>query len=109
MVRMPIKIRQFAEKDLETVLDIEREFPPTSRGLITKDDVMCLSKQSPKTCLVAEKKGEVVGFIFGELKGNSCVIKFLQVLPEHLGEGIVTDLIDEVEKLTSARVLLKGK
>lgn len=106
---MPIKIRQFAEKDLEAVLDIEREFPPTSRGLITKDDAVRLFKQSPKTCLVAEREGEVVGFIFGELREDSCVIKFLQVLPEHLGEGIVTDLIDEVEKLTSARVLLKGK
>lgn len=106
---MALGMAERLEKDLETVLDIEREFPPTSRGLITKDDVVRLSKQNPKTCLVAEKKGEVVGFIFGELRGNSCVIKFLQVLPEHLGEGIVTDLIDEIEKLTSARVLLKGK
>jgi len=106
---MAVKIRPFVEKDLEAVLDIEREFPPTSRGLITKDDVVRLSKQNSKTCLVAEKKGEVVGFIFGELRENSCVIKFLQVLPEHLGEGIVTGLINEVEKLTSARVLLKGK
>jgi len=105
---MAIKIRQFKKEDLETVLDIEREFPPTSRELITKDDVVRLSKQSPKTCLVAEKKGEVIGFIFGELREDSCIVRFIQVLPEHLGEGIVTDLIDEVEKLTNARVLLKG-
>jgi len=106
---MKVKIRPFAEADLETVLDIDREFPPTSRGLITKNDVVRLSQQSPKTCLVAEKKGEVIGFIFGELGEDSYIVKFLQVLPEYLGEGIVTDLIHEVEKLTSARVLLKGK
>lgn len=106
---MKVKIRPFAEKDLEAVLDIDREFPPTSRGLITKDDAVRLSKQNPKTCLVAEKGDKVVGFIFGELREDSCVIRFLQVLPEYLGEGIVTDLIDGVEKLTSARVLLKGK
>ncbi len=105
---MKTKIRQFREADLEAVLDIEREFPPTSRGLITKDDVVRLSKQSPKTCLVAEKKGEVVGFIFGELEEGSCVIRFFQVLPEYLGDGIVTDLIGGVEKSTNARVLLKG-
>ncbi|MDI6888962.1 MAG: GNAT family N-acetyltransferase [Methanocellales archaeon] len=106
---MKTKIRKFKETDLETVLDIDREFPPTSRGLITKDDAVRLSKQSPKTCLVAEKGGKVIGFIFGELGEDSCVVRFLQVLPEYLGEGIVTDLIDEVEKLTNARVLLKGK
>ncbi|MDI6903627.1 MAG: HAD-IA family hydrolase [Methanocellales archaeon] len=100
-----VKIRQFRCEDLKKVLEIDEEFPPTSRELISDKDALKLSRQNPRGCLVAEKEGKVVGFIFSELREGSCTIKFLQVLPECMGESIVAKLMDEAMRATKANVL----
>ena len=104
-IPMRVKIRQFRCEDLKKVLEIDEEFPPTSRELISDKDALKLFRQNPRGCLVAEKEGKVVGFIFSELREGSCIIKFLQVLPECMGESIVAKLMDEAMRTTKAKAV----
>lgn len=96
-------IRPFERKDLEDVLRIDRIYPPTSRDPISEGEALRLHQANPNACLVAEKDGELVGFIFCEIYEGKCTVRYLQIIPSLLGEGIVPQLVDKIIELNRPR------
>ena len=93
-----INIRPMRETDISQAADIHRRF--LEDGLIDKaeysieDLFAAFIKRSPRTCIVAEAEGSVMGFIVGDVKEWSYGvertgwIEIVGVSPEHMGKGI---------------------
>lgn len=88
----PIEIRQMAERDLDAVLEIEREsFPtPWSRGLFAKELDLPFAR-----AFVAQEKdsGKVVGYLCFWLVDQETHILNLAVHPHRRRQGIGTRLL----------------
>jgi ribosomal-protein-alanine N-acetyltransferase len=88
----PIEIRRMSEKDLDEVLDIEREsFPtPWSKGLFAKELAIPFAR-----AFVAQDKdsGKIVGYLCFWLVDQETHILNLAVHPRRRGEGIGTRLL----------------
>lgn len=97
-----MKIRQFEERDLESVLQLEMKYPPSSRDPISREDALRLHRQNPDACLIGEED-RVIAFIFCDIQDDTCIVSFMQVLPERLGEGIPDRLIEEVIEQNEVR------
>ena len=104
---MKLDIRKFNENDLDTVIEIDKNFPPKARKILTKEAALELYEKNENACLVAEDVEKIVGAIFGEIQGKTYIIKFLIIHPEYLGEGIATLLIEKVIKKTNANSVEK--
>jgi N-acetylglutamate synthase-like GNAT family acetyltransferase len=86
------------EKDINKAADIHQRVIREGLGQSTKYAIENLFKtfinKSPKTCIVAEKDGKVVGFIIGFIKEwgfgveRSGWIEMIEVDPKIMGEGI---------------------
>jgi ribosomal protein S18 acetylase RimI-like enzyme len=86
------------EKDISQAADIHRKI--VREGLIPgidyaiEDLFKSFIKKSPKTCIVAEKDGNVAGFIVGAIKEwgfgveRSGWIEMIEVDPKLMGKGI---------------------
>jgi len=93
-----ITVRSMKEKDIKQAADIHRRVLREGLGQSTKYEIETLFKtfikKSPKTCIVAEKDGIVVGFIIGFIKEwgfgveRSGWIEMIEVDPKIMGEGI---------------------
>ena len=93
-----ITIRSMEEKDINQAADIHQRVIREGLGQSTKYAIENLFKtfinKSPKTCIVAEKDGKVVGFIIGFTKEwgfgveKSGWIEMIEVDPKIMGEGI---------------------
>jgi ribosomal protein S18 acetylase RimI-like enzyme len=93
-----INIRPMSEKDISHAAGIHRRF--LEDGLIERaeysieDLFAAFIEHSPKTCIIAEEAGTVVGFIVGDIKEWSYGvertgwIEIVGVSPEHMGKGI---------------------
>jgi len=96
---LDFKLRDFRPEDLERVIFINRTCLPEnySRGFF-----LSLHKSYPDLFLVAERDGEVVGYIMCRIEGTiwrprlkrGHVIS-IAVLPEHRRKGIATALLKE--------------
>lgn len=93
-----ITVRFMKEKDINQAADIHQRVIREGLGQSTKYAIENLFKtfikKSPKTCIVAEKDGGVVGFIIGFIKEwgfgveRSGWIEMIEVDPKNMGEGI---------------------
>lgn len=93
-----ITIRSMKEKDINQAADIHQRVIREGLGQSTKYAIENLFKifikKSPKTCIVVEKDGRVVGFIIGFIKEwgfgveRSGWIEMIEVDPKNMGEGI---------------------
>ena len=93
-----ITVRSMKEKDINQAADIHQRVIREGLGQSTKYAIENLFKtfikKSPKTCIVAEKDGRVVGFIIGFIKEwgfgveRSGWIEMVEVDPKLMGEGI---------------------
>jgi ribosomal protein S18 acetylase RimI-like enzyme len=64
-----VKIRPFAQADLEPIVNIDRKVLGKSRWNYWKQSIELSNAQYPLSCLVAEADGQVIGFILGEVSG----------------------------------------
>jgi N-acetylglutamate synthase-like GNAT family acetyltransferase len=89
-----IIVRQMKGADVDTAAQIflaitRRRASGKWRSMVGK-----LIENHPEECLVAARRGQVVGFILGEMKefafgaGRSGWIEVLGVHPRHMGEGV---------------------
>ena len=93
-----IIVRPMKEKDINQAADIHRkvirEGLGQSMNYAIEDLFKSFIKKSPKTCIVAEKDGEVAGFIIGCIKEwgfgveRSGWIEMIEVDPKFMGAGI---------------------
>ncbi len=93
-----ISVRSMVEKDIDQAAEIHRKVLRKGLTQDTSYNIEELFKASiasnPKTCLVGELDGEVVGFIIGRVKEwsfgveRSGWIELIEVDPAHMGEGI---------------------
>ena len=93
-----ITVRSMKEKDINQAADIHQRVIREGLGQSTKYAIENLFKtfinKSPKTCIIAEKDGKVVGFIIGFIKEwgfgveRSGWIEMIEVDPKIMGEGI---------------------
>lgn len=97
-----ITIRPMKEKDINEAVDIHRKVvrdgPDRNTRYEIKDLFLSFIKNSPKSCIVAEKNNQVVGFIVGCIKEwgfgveKSGWIEMIEVNPKMMGRGIGTQL-----------------
>ena len=93
-----ITVRSMKEKDINQAADIHQRVIREGLGQSTKYAIETLFKtfikKNPKTCIVAEREGNVVGFIIGFIKEwgfgveRSGWIEMVEVDPKLMGEGI---------------------
>jgi ribosomal protein S18 acetylase RimI-like enzyme len=99
-----ITVRPMKEKDIDQAADIHRKVmrngPDREVSYAIEDLFTSFIKKSPKTCIVAEKDNNVVGFIVGCIKEwgfgveRSGWIEMIEVDPKFMGKGIGTTLGD---------------
>jgi ribosomal protein S18 acetylase RimI-like enzyme len=97
-----ITVRPMKEKDIKEAVDIHRrivrEGPDRETRYAIEDLFLSFIKNSPNSCIVAEKNNEVVGFIVGCIKEwgfgvqRSGWIEMIEVDPKMMGRGIGTQL-----------------
>ena len=93
-----ITVRSMKEKDINQAADIHRKVIREGLGqkmnYAIEDLFKSFIKKSPKTCIVAEKNGEVAGFVIGCIKEwgfgveRSGWIEMIEVDPKFMGAGI---------------------
>ena len=93
-----ITVRPMNEKDINQAADIHRKVVREGLGQTTsyaiEDLFKSFIKKSPKTCIVAEKDGEVAGFVIGFIKEwgfgveRSGWIEMIEVDPKFMGAGV---------------------
>ena len=93
-----ITVRPMNEKDINQADGIHRkvirEGLGQSMNYAIEDLFKSFIKKSPKTCIVAEKNGEVAGFVIGCIKEwgfgveRSGWIEMIEVDPKFMGAGI---------------------
>jgi ribosomal protein S18 acetylase RimI-like enzyme len=87
-------VRQMRPKDVSAAAGINRAITRRKASARWTSMVEKLIAANPGECLVAEERGQVVGFIIGELKEyafgaeRSGWIEVLGVHPRHMGRGI---------------------
>lgn len=90
-------VRKMETKDIEQAVEIHRKVLReglTDIGFAVEEFFSSSIISSPNTCLVAEKNGEVMGFIIGDVKEwsfgleRSGWVELVEVDPGHMGEGI---------------------
>jgi ribosomal protein S18 acetylase RimI-like enzyme len=89
-----VRIRQMGPKDVFTAANINRAITRRKASARWTSMVQKLIEHNPGECLVAEERGQVIGFIIGELKEfafgaeRSGWIEVLGVHPRHMGRGV---------------------
>ena len=101
-----IILRPMKEKDIGQAADIHRKVVREGLGQSMNYEIEDLFysfiKNSPKTCIVAEKDSKLVGFIVGGIKEwgfgveRSGWIEMIEVDPKLMGKGIGTKLGDSL-------------
>ena len=95
---LDITVRPMNERDINQAAGIHRkvirEGLGQSMNYAIEDLFKSFIKKSPKTCIVAEKDGEVAGFVIGCIKEwgfgveRSGWIEMIEVDPKFMGEGV---------------------
>jgi ribosomal protein S18 acetylase RimI-like enzyme len=65
-----VTIRSFTEEDLEAIVEIDRKVLGKDRLSYWNQQIHLSNAHYPLSCLVAEFKGRVIGFILGEVSGG---------------------------------------
>ncbi len=65
-----VTVRSFNEKDLESIVEIDRKVLGKDRLSYWKQQIDLSNAHYPRSCLVAEFEGKVIGFILGEVSGG---------------------------------------
>ncbi len=65
-----VNIRSFNEEDLEAIVEIDRKVLGKDRLSYWKQQITLSNAHYPRSCLVAELEGKVIGFILGEVSGG---------------------------------------
>jgi len=110
-------LRKFEPKDLYQVMSINQRCLPEN---YTESFFMSLYKNFPETFIVAEKDGEIVGYIMCRIESGLSSISFtplslsrkghiisIAVLPEHrrkgLGHALIEKALETMAKLYNAK------
>ncbi|NNF83628.1 MAG: GNAT family N-acetyltransferase [Deltaproteobacteria bacterium] len=99
---MNVTVRRMRTQDSEDVLRIDEKITGTPNEAQWESRIIDQMTRNPLGCLVAEAKGEVVGFIFGEIRGwefaipKSGWIEIVGVDPEYHGKGVARVLIEKL-------------
>ena len=89
-----VRIRQMGRDDVFAAANINRAITRRKASARWTSMVRMLIEHNPGECLVAEERGQVIGFIIGELKEfafgaeRSGWIEVLGVHPRHMGRGV---------------------
>ncbi len=99
---MNIVVRRMRTQDTEAVLQIDEKITGTPPEAQWESRIIERVSSNPLGCLVAEMKGKVVGFIFGDIRGwefaipKSGWIEIVGVDPEYQGKGVARALIEKL-------------
>lgn len=99
---MNIIVRRMRTQDVEAVLRIDEKITGTPHEAQWESRIIDQLTRNPLGCLVAEMKGKVVGFIFGEVRGwefaipKSGWIEIVGVDPAYHGKGVARALIEKL-------------
>jgi ribosomal protein S18 acetylase RimI-like enzyme len=104
-----INVRSMKEGDIDQAADIHRKVVREGLGPSTDYPIENLFKsfikESPKTCIVAEKDDKVAGFVIGSIKEwvfgveRSGWIELVEVDPKVMGMGIGKNLGEALIKI----------
>jgi ribosomal protein S18 acetylase RimI-like enzyme len=89
-----ITVRQMRAEDVDLAAQIFRAITRRKASGKWRSMVEKLIEHHPEECLVAVRRGQVIGFILGEMKEfafgaeRSGWIEVLGVDPRHMGEGV---------------------
>lgn len=99
---MNITVRRMRNQDSEAVLRIDEKITGRPHEAQWESRIIDQMTRNPLGCLVAEVEGNVVGFVFGEIRGwefaipKSGWIEIVGVAPEYHGKGIARALIEKL-------------
>jgi len=100
---MGIEIRRMTAQDAEAVLRINEAITGRPAEAQWETRVLDYLARSPLGCFVAEAEGEVVGFIFGDIRGWAFAIpktgwlEIVGVHPAWQGRGVARALIAKLQ------------
>ena len=110
MIHLPVQIREFRfPSDYEQVIELWRSI---ERGVhLGRSDTLAeLEKKlnrDPDLFLVAESEGAIIGAVIGGFDGRRGLIYHLAVDTSFRGQGIGSELMNEVESRLRAKGCLK--
>jgi len=111
MTTLPIHIRQFQyPQDYQQVVDL---WSSMERGVHlgrsdTPEEIEKKLARDPDLFLVAECEDKIVGSVIGGFDGRRGMVYHLAVDPSFRGQGVGSQLMDEVEARLRARGCLKS-
>ena len=95
-----INVRQMNVRDIDGVLRIDEKITGRPHEAYYESQCEAYIKRAPDTCLVAEHRGHVVGFVLGDVRGwefGAKLAGWLEVLgvdPAYRGRGVSRMLMD---------------
>lgn len=97
-----IIIRVMTEEDLDAIVRIDQDISGQNRIEYYREKIKALEDAGINTSLVAEVRGQVVGFIMGEvyygefgIPEPTALIDTLGVLPEYQKQGIASAILEQ--------------
>lgn len=99
-----ITVRKMTVRDIDEVLRIDEQITGKPHAAYYESKCAAYIGRSPDTCLVAEHRGRVVGFVMGDVRGWEFAAKLagwlevIGVIPNYHGRGVSRTLLDELFK-----------
>ncbi len=109
-MRSQVQIREFRfpeDYDAALKLWMEMEIGVKVGRSDSPEEIQKKLQRDPDLFLVAEAGGRIVGTVIGGYDGRRGMIYHLAVDAEHRGNGVATQLMDEVEKRLQAKGCVK--
>ena len=97
-----IKVRRMTVRDIDGVLRIDEQITGRPHAAYYESRCEAYIKRAPDTCLVAEHRGHVVGFVLGEVRGWEFAaqlagwLEVIGVAPAYQGRGVSRQLLEEL-------------
>ena len=106
---MGINVRKMEEKDIESVLDIDRKIVGPDRATTYTMTPTSYVGGELDISVVAEAEGKIVGFLLGRVTdspyniGDSFLLELIGVDPAYKRQGVGKILVEAFEKVCRAR------
>lgn len=99
---MKLSVRQMTERDIDEMMRIDEKITGLPHSAYYQSKAAAYIKRAPESCLVAEERERIVGFVLGDVRGwefaaeLSGWLEVIGVDPDYQGRGVSRVLMEEL-------------